>query len=398
MNNIPSSKNYNDQENEFKGHSCTNQKSSSLSSDSDRYLTEKEIDSIADLLHTVKKSDLDAIVDIYNLAQDIYKEMDEATTAEIMKENLNLINDRNIHRNHKTDTISYWYDPLANKERMSGKLNMDVQNTINSISTEKSKIIPPKYFSGTLLNNDIEKTPFYYPVTQFQRISSYTNPSYSYKVTTQNTDINRKPEVQNNVENRNPAVNTKVDSQKLIEPSYYLPYPFANIHSHNLTESRNSHYGNPWVLDYYNRYRYYQPYYSAYKSPIQKAILINPHLNNEVQDVEQHTVELVEAKKDNSKDKDLVETLLGDQMASSWKTGPVSTEVLKDIRAEIDTSRLLKAFPLRKMIKLEKVEKLMNVDDLNSPVNRNKRFTADNVQNQNETALDEFETYLERVT
>ena len=195
-------------------------------SETDRLLTEQEIQSLTEILHTVKKGDLDAIVEIYNLAQDIYKELDQTSTVLTLQETMStaktlgqqMTTTKLFKKVPKSDHASYWYEPLASniKIRLTDMARSDLENTdINpdipamvirmkvplpsanvtnatTNATEKPllvQILPsipiPKavkpnmqkaaddFFNSPLSHNDFGKLPYYYPMSKFQRISSY---------------------------------------------------------------------------------------------------------------------------------------------------------------------------------------------------------------------------------
>lgn len=310
-------------------------------------MTEKEIKSISDVLQTVKKGDLDAIVDIYNLAQDIYNEMDKATNEGVVDDKVNAIADEKYLKHSKK---TYWYDPVAYK----GRPDMDYQGSNHAVSTVQPKQNVPTYFNGALTNQDFGKLPYYYPMSPFQRTSSYVHQP------TAPTKLERPKPCQ-----AKQMKDMQVAAQNLIKPSYLLPYPFTYIHQYNYTNYPgypNSYYSNPYPWNYYNQQRQYQPYYNAYiaqvpNAQIPNAVLMNPHLHEDVVDVEQKPVENID--------------LLGQVLMKSkenimpdWKTEQLSSQVLDEVRANIDTSKFLKAFPFRKKLTLEKVGKLIKLDEL----------------------------------
>lgn len=360
---------------------------SASSEDNDRYLTEKEIDKIADMLHTIKKSDLDAIVDVYQLAQDIYKEVETITNEEIKNEAIHKLKEEEKHNsNIKNSDSKYWYDPLSNKGRAVNRDEIDLQSAYNVYSTLQPISSKPIFLNAELSKNEqAEKVHLYYPVTQFQRVSSYIHPTYKITTDNYNTDKN------NEHFKAKMDTNNVPNSRKLIRPSHYLPYPFANIHQYNATESKNFYHPSPWMLDYYNKYKHSQPYYSTFISPVRKAHKVNTYVSIETREDKKPL------KHQHNKENELVDTLLKNQKTQNWKTEPIPIEVLKDIRADIDTSRLLKAFPLRKKVKLEKVGTLINMDGFNQ-ANRNKRFVAERVNDGNTADVEEFEAVLERQT
>ncbi|KAJ2944942.1 hypothetical protein O0L34_g1839 [Tuta absoluta] len=181
--------------------------------DGDRYLTDEEIKALAMILQYVKKSDLEAILDVYHLAQDIYKDLDNLdvnvlpnmTVEEKSKENKTIIDET-----PKTSKQSYWYDPLAvaasNKIKEAAEvievkpIQVPVSDIINSTNlrnekyilnitqnlkgTEKvsqnspiSKMEKQKFFEGPMARNYLRILPYYHPLTDFQKTSSYVRPT-----------------------------------------------------------------------------------------------------------------------------------------------------------------------------------------------------------------------------
>ncbi|KAA5655436.1 hypothetical protein F3G60_34510 [Pseudomonas aeruginosa] len=73
-----------------------------------------------------------------------------------------------------------------------------------------------------------------------------------------------------------------------------------------------------------------------------------------------------------------------------WQTDPLSNQVLEEVRANIEKSKLLKPFPLRKKVNLERVGKLIKLDE----------FTRTKRSSELKSVSDEFayDVYLETVT
>lgn len=361
--------------------------------DKERYLTQKEIKSISDVLQTVKKSDLDAIVEIYNLAQDIYKEMDKATNEGVVDDTINAIADEKLHKQLKK---SYWYDPLAYKER----LDMNYEGSNHAVSTAQPKQGVSNFFNGALTSQDFGKLPYYYPMSSFQRTSSYVHQPTSPTIVERSKPCKAK------------QMKDMQAAQNSIKPSYLLPYPFVYIHPYNYTDPPSNVYfsNNPYSWNYYNRQRQYQPYYNAFIAQvpnvpdIPNAVPMNP-LHEDVAGVEQRPLE----------DQDLLGKVMiktKESFIPDWKTEQLSSQILDEVRANIDTSKFIKPYPFRKKLNLEKVGKLIKLDELT----RSKRFTdtdtpreeklkkevviAETVKEVTEdpTAEEEgeYETYLER--
>lgn len=335
-----------------------------------RYLTEKEIKTISDLLHTVKKSDLDAIVDIYSLAQDIYDEVGKANNDSIIDDTINAIADDKPNK-------SYWYDPLIhNKVRQ----DMDYHES-NQVSTKAKPITDmSSYLNGVLINQDFGKLPYSYPMSK--RYSSYM-----HQPTLPTQGKIPEPYKAN-------KVNALVQPQIMVKP-YLLPYPFAYIQHYAYTDHPiNKYYtNNPYTQNYYKRQ--YPPYKHAYnRYQVPNAVLMNPHLNEGVtysnDDEEQKQIE----------SKDLIRELLVKTKVNKlpdWKTEPLSSQILEEVRSNIGTSKYLKAFPFRRHVKLEKVGKVIKLDELT----RERRSAVEEVTRdpnmEKKEEVDE-ETYIERTT
>ncbi|XP_028027472.1 uncharacterized protein LOC114240966 [Bombyx mandarina] len=328
----------------------------------DRYLTETEIKSIADMLHTVKKSDLDAIVEIYKIAQDIYKEMDKATSDSVLDETLSTANDDEKFVNEKQS--SYWYEPLHISPQKGGPVDLEKQETFFKPATHKPNR-SPGYFGGILSSSDFGKLPYYYPMSAFQRSSSYVH----------------KP----NAENPQTSCN-KMD-HSLIEkvlkkhsdqnPQAPVPYPFPYIQQYNNTALYSPMYGNPWAyLNYYRNYPY------AYIAQIPSNII---PLSSGLGNADTNSVSKEEA--------NILDSLLAkvkETKLPEWQTDPLSNQVLEEVRANIEKSKLLKPFPLRKKVNLERVGKLIKLDE----------FTRTKRSAELKSVSEEFayDVYLETVT
>ncbi|KAM3958727.1 uncharacterized protein ACR2FA_007251 [Aphomia sociella] len=356
----------------------------------DRLLTEKEIKTISDLLHGVKKSDLEAIVDIYNLAQDLYKEMDKITSQNIIEETANAVRQDKVNTVLKSSNIfdkhmSYWHEPMHPAINYKAQEVNDMEhqgsNVVRTVSPAKPDY-SNSYFGGNLTPKDFGRLPYYYPLTSFQRQSSYIHPSYadsqylhkpchhpgpttkSYPSSSQSfSGVIKKP--------------FAVDHQKYVQP-LLLPYPFSYVQHYNSngTQQQNNLYydGNPWTrFELFKQNHNYQPYYIA------KLIKAE---SDEAQVAD-----------DKPKAADLIDTLLTKTKIENnnipdWQTRPLTNNILDEIRANFEhKSKLLKPISLRKKINLERVGKVVKLDDLN----RNKRSV-------NEEDHDIYEAYTERTT
>ncbi|KAG6443476.1 uncharacterized protein LOC115455892 [Manduca sexta] len=348
----------------------------------DRYLTEDEIKSIAQLLHTIKKSDLDAIVEIYNLAQDIYREMDKTTTEDI-DDSINSIKEEKSkikadRRSSDYRNPSYWYEPLNNNfQKRDPDSENQGSNVVSSVTPPKNEQKPSLY-KGALTSEDFRKLPYYYPISNFQRYASYIHqaprPTPPCRRANEHGLIDK-------------VLKKPVQEQRVIQPSVLLPYPFSYIHHYNSSDYlKNMYYGsNPWAFfDYYNR-RNYRPY-PTYMTP-NNAILVNPHLHEPVPEVEQNSVSREEL--------NILDTLIAkakENKLAEWQTPSLPSNVLDEVKANIDQLRLLKPFPLRKKVTLEKVGKVIKLDEFR----RSKREAEHEVNDKIEDTF--YEVHLETIT
>lgn len=356
-----------------------NELNSDSNPNTDRYLTEDEIKTISEMLHTVKKSDIDAIVDIYNLAQEIYNEMDKVTDQSAIDEAVNNVKDKLGEINHEhLKPSTYWYDWKTRTE-MDSKVSPSHHNvidtpTITSPTTSKQNNDKPSYFNGPLNKKDFGKIPYYYPISSFQRTATYVHKPIQPNKAVEKPPCNKQKAAQK------PPVNVK-DSVRLIKPSYLLPYPFSYVHNQNVSKHQNMYYSNPWVWDYYYRNRQTNPYFKAYIAQIPNAVLINPHLSDPAYNVE---IMSVDRRKKN------VDMMFEKDAKRDWKTDSLSNKVLNEVKAYMDTTQFIKAFPLRKKVKVERIGKLIKVDE-------NTRYR----RQAEEDAIAkgrEFEAFIERVT
>ncbi|CAG9792560.1 unnamed protein product [Diatraea saccharalis] len=419
----------------------------------DRYLTESEIKTITHILHSVKKSDLEAIVDIYNLAQDIYKEMDKITSENIIDETLKAAKTKQKESSGK----SYWYEPLNRLNKAGSGSDMESQGTnLYPTVTERSTMDPNSYFQGVLSKSDFGAVPYHYPISNFQRENSYmhvtrsplvnsvryeqtpcrqsmqypnypvTDPSKAYQPPVTSYYQYQPSKLYNSVvKNAYP-----VETQKVIQPSMLLPYPFSYIQHYNMsTYPYNLYYdGSPW--SYFNinnkkndnNEKYFkanlheapkntydikiesEPYQTYKESELNQNTEIKRYTSNKERETHKND-ELEPHKDDNANMQNgqiktkLMDTLfeqakLARKNKPEWQTDPLTSNVLEEIKAHFDEkAKLLKPFSLRKKAKLERVGKVLKLDDLN----RDKR-DADNL-NRTEIEFDEdLEVYVEKTT
>ncbi|XP_052758047.1 uncharacterized protein LOC113514812 [Galleria mellonella] len=361
----------------------------------DRLLNKKEIKTISELLHDVKRSDLEAILDIYNLAQDLYKEMDRTTNANIIEETAEAIKQqkgKEIGKNANVSVIKNQYVDNSLKVNSEPKevLDMDFQ-TSNIVQTT----VPPRKgnahydFGGNLGTKDFGRLPYYYPLSSFQRQYSYYNPSYTFSQymhnlkpcthqaasTTKSTPVGL-PSYGNVI--KKPFA---IDSRKSMQP-LLLSYPYSYIQHYNTSGyANNVYYKNPWNhFDVYKQSMNYQPYYVAKLSNPQ---FIKAEPNN------------VKVTNEKSNSGDLLDTLLLKTKVESnsspgWQTKPLSRNILDEVKANFEQkSMFIKPISLRKKINLERVGKVIKLDDLN----RNRRSIE-----EEKTDADDYEAYLEKTT
>ncbi|CAG4966299.1 unnamed protein product [Colias eurytheme] len=332
----------------------------------DRYLTEEEIKTITDILHTVKKSDLEAIVEIYNLAQDIYKDSDGGTSEKNSQKSTEANKEVESHKN--SDYKSYFYKPLH-------QIHMDEN------STGKTKKVtlplptanyrqPFTYFTPPFTDKDFGKLPYYYPMSHFHRTASnaYSRP-YTTPVVPTTRPCTRKPPsklLQLPWYDRT-IIRPYVKPQRLASPRpMLLPYPFSYVHNYNYNTYPPSYYYHnyPWAqLNGYNKKGYY-PYFGY----VAKTPIVNIDSENK------KDKESVEDTKDIKSEDDLPE----------WQTEPLSANVLEEVKANVlQKSKLIK--PSGKTVKLERVGKVIKIDELT----REKRHVITDT-----TDNEEYEAYL----
>lgn len=361
-------------------------------SEDDRYLTEKEIATISAILHSVKKSDLDAIIEIYNLAQDIYKEVDKTSPENLIHETVNDIKQdlvvekkSKLIKSDNADQVSYWYEPISN-----GKIRVPSESPdMASLHSTPMKVTTPKpaapetttpvyatksidsFFDRTLTSKDFGKLPYYYPISNFQRSSSYVHNPPEQKTHAPPT---KAPKAR---------VTEPSKYRKNIKPSVYLPYPFSFIpRYYNWTYPHTIYYNK----NYLEREEVKK---DKNKVPIKNAVLINPDLEND-----QVLFKAGELKADEEKEEKRLLRLIPEnkekqteKFKHEWQTAPISKHILDDARAHIDKTKFLKPFTLRKKIKLERVGKVFKLDELTKRSKRNAELEPDL-----------YEAYIERTT
>ncbi|XP_073961014.1 uncharacterized protein [Choristoneura fumiferana] len=365
----------------------------------DRYLNSEEIQKISELLHTVKKSDLEAIIEIYNLAQEIYREMDENPT-DGSTEPLNSPTEKDLDRYGFEKTkgfnlghTSYWYEPLSeNGFRKTNDLKPDMDSKAAStkaydttVYTTTLQPTQPTFFKGAATkSHDIGKLAYYYPMSNFQRLASYYHQRPMYDAHSPHVRAPCNPCTMQQyppVYGRRPYY----PPQKPSLPSMLLPYPFSyqpyNISAYGYS-NYNYYKGNPWA--YYDYYRS-NPYQilSAAGRVQKKSIAANTDTS--------------ESKEGDKKSVDNGDTSSMTEKSNSntkpWQTESLTEADLADVRANIAERAKLLKIPLKKRIKLERVAKVIKLDHLN----RQKR-EAEIVQEspKDDTKKEVVELYIEK--
>lgn len=388
-----------------------NELKNNKSEDKDRYLTESEIKTITEILHTIKKSDLEAIIEIYNIAQEIYNEVSSTKADKFVQDTINVIkNDKTKLKkapaNEGRNSISYWYEPLQQYNAKPKPVDLKTEGS-NVMPKAHPYSYPLTYFNGPLKDNDFGKLPYYYPMSNFHRESSYIhnphnphnfhNPYYPHNLQ-ETSPLQRKPCKKQKPSpiayvpplwyNPVPKENMGLYKRSTTAQPMLLPYPFSYVHNYNFTYPASYYYNNyPWAqLDSYKRNRYYpQPYYGTYGDQEPKTVIITNA------DELEGKIKSLESKEDKNEE------------LADWQTEQLSEQVLEEVKANVvEKSKLLKSLSLRKNMKLEKVGKVIKLDELA----RSKRDISANedAPDENRRTLgnsaegEEFETYIEKTT
>ncbi|XP_060807880.1 uncharacterized protein LOC132903461 [Amyelois transitella] len=378
----------------------------------DRYLNDKEIKIISDLLHSVKKSDLETVVDIYSLAQDIYKELDKKTTEAIIEESVSelakkeektfmskvphtklvyeyepmYISQKTMTeiKNQEHDVLSESYPKIIHNEIIHGYKPIQVigphkTNNIADMHKEASEIVPsyntPKFESPLPTHKPLPtpnygQLPYYFQMLDFQRQSSSVHPStntYSTYPVTESSFTSEKRST--------PPTNYKSNEHHNINRPVLLPYPYYQV--------RYNASGYP-----FNYFYGVNPYHDAYRKEYNPYYVTRTAFTNNANIPERSYIP-----------GSLIDTLLPkdysrNQNKIDWKTDSLSDDVLDEIRAHFESKNILfKPICLRKKVKLEKVAKVLKLHDNN----REKRSTSsderDVVKND-----DIYEVYIESTT
>ncbi|XP_022837460.1 uncharacterized protein LOC111364702 [Spodoptera litura] len=404
--------------------------------DKDRYLSEKEIRSLTEMLHTVKKSDLDAIVEIYNLAQDIYKEIDKTSTDRVPEQTKNGLKNIEGEKNQlessmkPTKHVSYWYEPLANNKVRPAELlrpetsrvetiihdifpgipavpvavevipavvdappktvQNPIQTTPTSVPVSHNNVrtnMESFFENGSLSPKDFGKLPYYYAMSHFQRSSSYIHDRKQLKPVSKKT--HHVPQPTHKTITYKPVFSGG-KYQKEIKPSILLPYPFSNIIHYNWSVSQNPRknlYHRSHIYDTVEKKALNTNPNPAKQIVKSNAILMNPDLEN-FQDL-QMKPSMLEKKSVGGTKKDEVKM-------ADWQSDPLPQQILEEVRAHVQEKQklFLNPLPLRKKGKLERVGKVMNLDE----TKRNKRWATQSEPVEQSLEPELYEVYIERTT
>ncbi|XP_063630253.1 uncharacterized protein LOC134801566 [Cydia splendana] len=306
--------------------------------DNDRLLNKAEIQKITELLHLVKKSDLEAVIELYNVAQEMYKDMKDDAAKEDNKESEAVSGESRESSQQKT---SYWYES-DNEHRKVADMKSEGTELESSVlysarpypyaQPQRYYYSPgrtyPNYFTGSLFNNEGRVGYPNVPMNQqgvpeyYQKRNIYDGPGPTPPC--------------------NPCVRP-YQYQLMPMPVNYPPrsasdmYPYL-VTAYNYTTQgyKNNHKGNPWA---------YYDYYRNLPHPKPSQILRNPNVLEKI--YEENSI--------NAKIKD----------EQSWKTDPLSEDVINEIRANIAQRSKLINIPLKKRLKLERISKVFKLDQNN---------------------------------
>ncbi|XP_014366041.2 uncharacterized protein LOC106716903 [Papilio machaon] len=390
----------------------------------DRYLTDSEIKTITDMLHTVKKSDLEAIVEIYNLAQDIYKDIEKNQEETFFQDTMTPIHAHGFNDNQQGITsdkqrVSYWYEPLNfHNSKVKPEVSVNEPTTTTMPTTtiqpnkikiaENSNIADNPYFKESLTDKDVRKLPYYYPMSTFQRVSSYTHtlkPKTGIEpVSNPEIKVCKKlpplqpPSTTNNyllpswINKSLKKSYFAVTPQNVFEPSLLLPFPFAYVNNNNITAYPPSYYydnynGYPWAhLNIYNRNRNFHQSYlgTAYIARVPgESLYVKPNVNSDYE-AQRGTI---------TRDDiiDIISSLKDKEMKKmpDWQTNSLPKKVIDEVKGNAEKSKMLK--PLRKKVRIERIGKVIKLDESS----RSKR----SINNEDPfDGIDEYETYITTTT
>ncbi|XP_041971380.1 uncharacterized protein LOC121727557 [Aricia agestis] len=299
----------------------------------DRLLTEAEINVITEILHTVKKSDLEAIIEVYNLAEEIYNEMEKSSKYSKAK---------NIA--DKT---------LVNEISCNEKSDMNTEGT--SASASRYYAYPANYFRGGLTTYNYQH-PYYYPMSGYPgtspyiytpQISNIWKPCAKTKSNTIPAPISS-PSV-------GPA--RAKDDKPMTTAS---PYTSINIRQ-NIDDYARYYYNYyPWAqLEVYNKNRlpyYINPYYPQ---PNEKPFKI---VKTQSSDKSKIPKEVTPKSKVIEKEVPVKKAEEKKEAMPKWKTEQLSQQVIDEVKANVlEKTKLPSVFP---GLQLERVGKVLKLDEL----------------------------------
>lgn len=394
----------------------------------DRYLTEDEIVTISKLLHTVRRSDLDSLIEIYNLAKDIYKEIDAFDPE---PEDGTRCDERNSNCSVSPKTLhltSYWHSPMNSSH---GETNTFENDDMQKSSTNQISTLPIAKDTAQHFSNvpDINRVSYYYPMTSFQRYSSYLYDPYAqYRnnnppvraadakgVPCNNTSESNyyAPQVMTPWVNRIVKRPFTVESANKVYGPNLLPYPFSSIYRYNAYPKDIYFDGKMWTQRPVNEMQKQDPKLS-YTKPEAPKVQQQPNNYNMPMyyaNIPNYSKEanIISHNDDvNGKDnigisKSYEKPIENIKEKPSWQTDPLPTQVLEEVRANImeKTTNLLNN-KIRKSPKFEKIGKLLRLDK----VLRNKRSIDENnaesildnkIVAEKTQDDDEFEAILDRL-
>ncbi|GBP40510.1 hypothetical protein EVAR_30569_1 [Eumeta japonica] len=324
----------------------------------DRYLTDSEIKAITKFLNTVKRSDLDALLDLYNTAEDVYKEMETSASENIDITGRRMHTDENarvLQEQKSLPQMSYIYDPKFYYNSIQTKTPnyspVSAQATNNQIS-QPITVMPKHVTNGY---------SFAYPILSYPTLVQ--NPFTPKVATALQTKIdkndNNKPECLNGILNQNSMALYSPFVNKLINPVNYMQSNYKNYQNLQLI---------PYPVSY--QYDISYPYLNTPRINNQQVITsgVRPHIgtaivthvpNNQLYNPQ---TQLINQRTTNDEKKN--------EMPAS-QTKPFSANILDDIRAKLmeKSKKLLYLSP--KKVKLEKIGKVLRLDQLK----RNQRNT-----------------------
>ncbi|KAL4713760.1 hypothetical protein ACJJTC_004291 [Scirpophaga incertulas] len=339
----------------------------SSSDTEDRYLTEDEVNILSQLLRHIKKSDLEAIVDIYNLAQEVYKQIDtetensEAQSTEPSNENV-----KNKH---------YWYEPL----HLNDKPDVNTESPM----TQALNLDKISYFQEPLVRKGVGVLPYHKPLSNFQRQASYKQqPITNMKP----CDTERSkifpviPSQENEVYRSLVKKPFMVHTQRPIQPSVLLPYPFSNMRQ----KDTNSIYPNSGKLDANLQKTKFYEHNSKKNTPMMDTYANIPRVGN-TNHKTFYRMNKGERFFDTIFENHNVET----RNTAKWQRDALSVNVLDELKAHYDAKMKFTPLTLKNMKKIEKMGNGVIANEVGIKTERNS-------ENQNLHDGDMFEVYFEK--